>query len=508
MFSQEIKGIKMSKELELGDKFITQYLKYFYEYSMKNKEYGLLILHILIGQALKHIYFRVGPRKIDIRMHGLFISPSGTGKGSGFGLFCKLAKDLGLDNQQLTEATDAGLAGTGIRLPDGTYELIPGLMQDADLISMEEASPMFDMQSQFSKKNLTYLQIAMNPMDDASCEIIKRLGSIPDAIRFKPHCSALLTTYIPDHFVEELIKRGSIQRFTTVMKNPSLEDRMTVLDKAIDRLNAKTEEHYDEQYQDILKQFKTIINEYQKLGGLEEEDTKRYQVDNEKLQRITSRIAPTLDKKQQEDLCKKIHQEITRLQKPVWKGFCFDIDATAKKELKVDMHELVELIKDTTVIAQDKLAEFVHRIYEILVRLAIHHSIMRMDRCVYSEDILYAKKMFTPIWRDLIYNIEELLVPTTMQMAKTTFIIHRSLETYKRFIKENDIRFVKQKLWVRRTKLLQDLQLIWNNCSRVTANNRLSKLETEIEGDTNKNKWFVRKKIGNSMYVKLIQDII
>lgn len=498
----------MTEEFEYGDKFINEYLKYFYEYSMKNKEYGLLILHIIIGQALRHIYFRVGARKIDIRMHGLFISPSGTGKGAGFGLFCKLAKDLGLDNQQLTEATDAGLAGTGIRLPDGSYELIPGLMQEVDTLSMEEASPLFDMQTAFSKKNLTYVQIAQNPLDDASCEIIKRLGSIPDAIRFKPHCSFLFTTYIPDHFKEELVKRGVIQRFTTVMKNPSLEDRMKVLDKAIDKLNIKTEEQYEKQYQTLLEHFKTIINEYQKLGGLDEEETKRYQVDDEKLHRITSRIAPTLDKKQQNDLCKKIHQEVSRLQKPVWKGFCFDIDDSAKEELKVDMHELVEMIKDTTVIAQEKLAEFVHRIYEILVRLAIHHSIIRLDRCVHSEDILYAKKIFVPIWRDLIYNIEELLVPTTAQRLKTTFIIHRSLDAYKRLIKENDKRYVKQKQWVRRTKILQDLQFIWDNCSRVTANNRLLKLETDVEGDTNKNKWFLRKKIGNTMYVKLIQDVV
>lgn len=500
MSKEEVEG-------KFGDKFISEYLRYFHEYSMGNRDYGLLILHVLMGQALKHIYFRAGARKIDIRMHGLFISPSGTGKGAGFGLFCKLSKDVGLNNQQLTEATDAGLAGTGMRLPDGNYELIPGLMQEADEISMEEASPIFDMKTSFSKKNLTYIQIAQNPLDDASCEIIKRLGSIPDAIRFKPHCSFMLTTYIPDNFKEELVKRGVIQRFTTIMKNPSLEDRMKVLDKAIDKLNSKTEEHYEKQYQTLLEKFKTIINTYQKLGGLEEDKSKSYQIENEKLSRIIGRITPTLDGKQREDLCKKVHQEVARLQKPVWKGFCFDIDESAKAELRVDMHELVEMIKDTTIIAQEKLAEFVHRIYEILVRLSIHHSIMRMDRKVHSVDILYAKKVFMPIWRELIYNIEELLVPTTTQMAKTTFIIHRSLDTYKRLVKENDKRYVKQKNWVRRTKLLQDLQFVWDNCSRVTANNRLLKLETDVEGDTNKNKWFLRKKIGNTIYVRLIQDL-
>lgn len=498
----------MTKESEYGDKFISDYLRYFHEYSMKNKEYGLLILHIILGQCLKNIYFRVGARRIDIRMHGLFISPSGTGKGAGFGFFCRLAKDLSLDNQQLTEATDAGLAGTGLRLPDGSYEIIPGLMEDADLISMEEASAMFDMQTQFSKKNLTYSQIAMNPLDDASCEISKRLGSVPEAIRFKPHCSFLLTTYIPDHFKEELVKRGVIQRYTTVMKTPSLEDRMKVLDNAIDRLNIKTEDHYEKEYQELLMKFKIIVKTYQKIGGTEEEEVKKYKVDEDKLERITKRIAPTLDAKQVEKLCNIIKKEISNLEKPIWKGFCFDISPSSKEDLKVDMHELVEMIKDTTIIAQEKLAEFIHRIYEILVRLAIHHAIICLRNKVESEDILYAKKVFVPIWKDLIYNIEELLVPTIDQRVKTTFIIHRSIDTYKRLLKENDVRYVKNKVWIRRNKLLEDLQFVWDNCSRVTANNRLLRLETEIEGDTNKNKWFFRKKFGNVIYIKLIQDIM
>lgn len=491
-----------------GDLFIHDFLKHFNEYSINNKEYGLLILHILLGQSLKHIYFRAGARKIDIRLHGLFISPSGTGKGAGYGFYCRLAKDLGIQNEQLTEATDAGLAGTGIRLPDGNYELIPGLMEYADSISMEEASPMFDMKTTFSKKNLTYAQIAMNPLDDASCEISKRLGSIPDAIRFKPHCSFLFTTYIPDHFKEELVKRGIVQRFDTVMKNPSLEDRMKILDKSIDKLNAKSEEHYEKEYQSLLNRFKVIIKQYEKLETTldSKEETKKYQVDEEKLHRITKKIAPTLNDKQIDRLCKTIQNEIKKLDKPIIKGFGFDISNTAKQELKVDVHELIEMIKDTTLIAQEKLREFIQRVYEILIRLSIHHSIICLRYCVESEDILYAKKVFTPIWISLIYNIEELLVPTSEERIKSNFIIHRSIDAYNRLIKENDKRYVKDKIWVRRTQMLKDLQFAWDSCSKVTANNRLLNLETEDDYETNKNKWFLRKRIGNITYVRLLQE--
>lgn len=498
----------MNKENEYGDKFIDKFLNHFDEYSIDNPEYGHMILHVVLGQALKNIYFRVGARKIDIRLHFLFISPSGTGKGAGYGFYCKLCKDLGIQNEQLTEATDAGLAGTGIRLNDGDYEIIPGLLQEADTISMEEASPLFDYSTEFSKKNLTYMQITMNPLDDASCEISKRLGSIPDAIRFKPHGSFLLTTYIPDKFIEALVKRGVIQRPVTFMRQVSLEERMKVVDKSIDKINALTEESYDKEYQNIVTKLKSIINEYQKLGSVEDEEVKKFKIEEEKLKRITSRIAPTLNKKQQEKLCKTIQKEVNKLEKPEYKGFCFTIDKKVQKEMKHLEHELIEKIKDTTWIAQEKLAEFVHRIYEIMMRLAIHHAIIRMDRTVLSEDILYAKKVFTPIWISLIYNIEDLLMPTTQQRARMNFIIHRALEAHKNLIKENKKGIVKGKEWVKRSAMIKDLQTTWDNCSNVTASNRLYKLETDKVDETNKNKWFLRRKIGNSMYLKMVQDVV
>jgi len=489
-----------------GDNFIHDFLKHFNEYSISNKEYGVMILHVILGQALKNIYFRAGARKIDIRMHLLLIMPAGTGKGSGYGFYRRLAKDVGLHDEQLTEATDAGLVGTGQRLPDGSFEIIHGLMEDADMISMEEASPMFDYQTEFSKKNLTYAQVAMNPLDDASCEITKKLGSIPDAIRFKPHCSFLFTTYIPDKFIEALVKRGVIQRFTTNMKNPTLEERMKVVDKAIEKLNALTEESYDKEYKEILDRLKTIIDKYQKLGGIETE--KKFRIDDEKLVRIAKRIMPTFNQSQIDMLCNWIKSEVNRLDKPIWKGYCFNISETSKGELKHVVHELVEMIKDTTSIAQEKLAEFVHRIYEILVRFAIHHAIICLRNSVESEDILYAKRVFEPMWRNLIYNIEDLLIPTSEQKVKMTYMIHRSIDTYKRLLKENAKGNVKDKVWVRRSKWIRDLQFAWDNCSRVTANNRALKLETEEEDDTNKNKWFLKKKFGNTVYVKLIQDIL
>ena len=110
---------------------------------------------------------------------------------------------------------------------------------------MEEASTLFDYSSEFSRKNLTYLQIGMNPLDDESCEISKKIGSVEDAIRFKPHCSFLLLTYLPEKFVHALVTRGVIPRFVTLIQDVTLEERLKVVDIGIDKLNKSTENVYD-----------------------------------------------------------------------------------------------------------------------------------------------------------------------------------------------------------------------------------------------------------------------
>ena len=495
---------------ECGDNLIKDYLKIFDSYAIGNRPYGRMILHILLGQALKHIYFRQDARKIDIRLHGLLIRPSGSGKGAGFGFFCRMADDLGLNNQILTEATDAGLVGTGSVNQRGEVEINEGLMKGADLISMEEASPLFDYESAFSKKNLTYLQIAMNPLYDASCMISKKIGSLPTAIRFKPHCSFLLLTYIPDKFLDALVKRGVIQRFITILQDVSLEERMKTVDKAIDRLNVTTTEKTDTLYDSVCQRFKMIVMKYQKLGGYEKQESKyKY---NEKLVRKTLEVTiqPKLRKKEINSIIESIDNELRQFEDEEWflkHGYCFDISDKSKEEIRQVEHELVEMIKDTTETAQEKLAEFTHRLFEILVRLAIHHSILRMDTTVMTQDVIYARRVYKPIWQETIYFIEDNLLPTTTERIKINRIIYNAIQEYHVIVKANKPKHVQNGIWVRRGTIIKNLQKSWDNCSYVTAIKKFSKIETNNPKDSNKNKWFLTKKIGNIPYVQLVQDI-
>lgn len=456
---------------DFGDTLIRDFLKVFDEHSMKNKPYGRLILHVILGQALKNICFRVGARRIDIRLHGLLIRPSGSGKGAGYGFYADLATELGFNNQLLTESTDAGLVGTAQINPQTREpELMPGLMVDADLISMEEASVLFDYQSEFSKKNLTYLQIAMNPIEDASCHISKRIGMLQEPIEFDPHCSFLLMTYIPDKFVDSLIKRGVIQRFIPIIQRVPVEERLDVVKMAISRIGQSSLVGLTDDYQSVVNRLRIVINKYNKFGVINETD----KLSREQIDKIRAEAEFTLDDK-------------------------------ARKAIERVIIDFTEKIKDTTMMAQEKLEEFTHRNFEILMKLAIHHAILSMKTSVDAADVIYAKNVYEPIWESLIYNIEDLLIPSQVQRMRYMQTVSYAISVYNELRKNK--KYTKDDVWVRRLSMLDKLQVKWDNCSFITANKKLKMIETTNEKDTNKTKWFLIKKIGTVVYVKLIRDV-
>ena len=156
---------------QFGDTLIKDYLAVFNTFSFKNELYGQISLHVLLGQALcNHVYYRMGSRQVDPRIHMLLIKPQGTGKGAGYGFVQTMSNKLGQDFQSLTESTDAGLVGT-IETKGKESTVVDGLLKSADVVGMEEASVLFDYVSDFSKKNMTYMQICMNSIYDDSCYI-------------------------------------------------------------------------------------------------------------------------------------------------------------------------------------------------------------------------------------------------------------------------------------------------------------------------------------------------
>ena len=407
---------------DFGNKLIKDYIELFCSYSIKNEMYARVSLHVLLGQLLRNIYFKNVARKIDIRVHLLLIQPSGTGKGAGYGFFVKLAEDLGLKVEELTEATDAGLVGTidHFDYHNNRWVITEGLMKDADIIAMEEASTLFDFSSDFSKKNLTYIQIATNPLFDASCKISKKIGNA--YIQFKPHCSFLLLSYKPDRLEEAILKRGFIQRFITIFREVDLTERLRILDAAIEGINAIPEEEFKMKYDSLVRRLKV-------------------------LQRIYGR-----------------------------KETPFEIKEDAKLRLKDVTVELLEMIKEASKKARVKLEEFSFRLYEILTKLAIHHAILCLKDSVDIQDVIYARNLYKPIWRSTIFYVEDLLEPKPVERSKEHRRILTTIDEYKTLLKEG--KYVKNEVYVRRKILVDRLKDRWD-VSSVTASTRLKELESD-----------------------------
>jgi len=448
---------KAVRKTDFGEKLIQDYLNVFNSYSFKNELYGKIGLHVLLGQAIsKHVYYRMGSREIDPRVHLLLIKPQGTGKGAGYGFVDRMAKRLGLDFQSLTESTDAGLIGT-TRSEGSDNVVVPGLLQTADIVGMEEASVLFDYTSEFSKKNMTYMQITMNPLEDSSCRIDKQLGG--ELIQFKPHASFLLMTYPPDRLVDKLLKTGFIDRVIPVFEDVTLEERLQVIKKMSQNINIKDKESFDREFEFVAKRLDTIVSKYQK-----------------------------------DKVCIQIPEKIHSVMLPIINEFAMKVlDASPK--------------------AREKLEHFISRLYENLLKLAIHHAILCRRQVLEVGDVLYARLTYIPIWKNLIISIESLLIISPQERMRLNRTIRTSIEEYDKQIRFNKEKIVKNKIWVRRMTMLENLQHKWDNCSLETADNNLSKLEILPEFEKSellkyeKSKYFKRRYIGGVAYLKKIKSI-
>lgn len=449
---------KATKQKDFGKNLIDDYLEVFGSYSIKNEMYGRIALHVLLGQLLTpNVYYTVGSRKIDIRVHLLLIKPQGTGKGAGYGFIEEVAEDLKLDFQTLTQSTDAGLVGTlEYNQQSKEQEVVYGLLHTADIVGMEEASVIFDLNSDFSKKNTTYMQITMNSFWDGSCHISKKLGT--ELIDFKPHASFILLSYPPDNLAEKILKTGFVDRLVPIFEDVTLLERLEVI-KKISEMNM-SDKQYDDLKKDVIRRLRIVINQFSK-GDHE----------------IT--------------IPEKVHKKVNL----VVKEFAMDIlDASAK--------------------AREKLEHFVSRLYEILMKFCIHHAILERRTILSVKDVLYARSIYKTIWKNLIVNIESLLIISPEDRARRNRIIRDSITEYDRLIKEG--KFVRKKKWVKRLAMFETLQEKWDRCTKETVDHNLRKLEKQQYDDKelekfsakDKDKFFEVKTFGNYSYVKKVKDII
>ena len=448
--------LKTSKPSDFGDKLIRDYLAAFSTYSIKNEMYGRISLHVILGQALKNVYYKTGSRKIELRVHLLLIKPQGTGKGAGYGYIKKMAERVGLKFKHVTKSTGPAIAGT-MEFDPATKKHIEkdGVLKTFDMVGMEEASPLFDLSDDFSKMNMTYFQITMNPLEDESCRITRDLVS--GTIDYKPHASFILTTYPPDKLVEKILKTGFLDRTIAIFEEVTLADRLEVIKQMSENIGKIDNETQERMFDLVANRLYTVIKKYQK-GSV-----------------------------------------------------CIEISDDIKKRLLLVVDELAIKILDASPVAREKLEHFISRLYETLVKLASHHALLSLRTTLEMSDVLYARTTYLPIWQNLIISIESLLIISPVERARRQAIIKQSLNEYDRQIKLKE--FVKEKVWIRRPTMLEALQMKWDQCSMETADSNLRKLEKLPELKPSKvtkyekDKFFIRRNIGGVAYLKKIKDL-
>ena len=446
---------------EFGDKLIADYLEWFETYSIDNPTYGKISLHVVLGQALKNVHWELGSRKIDNRISMLLVKPQGSGKGAGYDSIVIIADGIGLDFQNLTESTDAGLVGTVDYDTEIKEEVVvPGLLQSADIVGMEEASVLFDYASDFSKKNMTYMQITMNPIESKSCTITKRLGK--HTIEFKPHASFILLTYPPDKLVEKLVKTGFIDRLIFLYEDVTLIDRLRVIEKMSKRINKMSKKEQTERRESIIRRLNVVIAKYQKSDV-------RIKIPDE------------------------VHAALLQV-----------------------IHRFSLKILDASPKARVKLEHFVSRLYEMLLRLATHHALLSKRIVLDMSDVLYANSTYEPIWTNLIVSIESLLIVDPVETMRKHKILRTALNEYDRQIKLGKFVRGKKNDYVRMLTMIENLRDIWDYCSNDTAHSNLNKL-VKLPKETydkfgkfakyEKDKFFVSKVFGDTVYLKKIKDM-
>jgi len=300
-------------------------------------------------------------------------------------------------------------------------------------------------------------------LEDSSCFISKKLGS--EIIEFKPHASFILMSYPPDNLVEKILKTGFFDRLVPIFEDVTLEDRLDTIRRMSENINPSPvkQEELKKEYNKLLKKFMNINKKYGKLSS---GSKKVIKIDED------------------------IHQKMISI-----------------------IEEFAMKILDVSPKAREKLEHFITRLYEILLKFAIHHALLDERLYLDISDILYARLIYMPIWQNLIISLESLIVITPIERSQRHRLIRCAIQEYEKQIKEN--KFVKNDVWVKRLSMLPGLQEKWDSCSKETAHYNLQKLERHKGEYSNfrhikkyeKDKYFETKDIGGFAYIKKIRDI-
>jgi len=434
-----------------GKTLIDDYVNLFTkEYSFRNEEYARISFHVILGQLLKHLFFRQGSRFIDIRTHLLLIQPSGTGKGSGYNLIIKILKELGLNVVSFTEATSAGLVGSYDHYDEIQQRWImkEGELLKADVIAMEEAGVLFDNINEYTSMNLTYMQQAMNSIFDESSRIEKILGG--GSISKKLHASFLLMTYLPQNIYDILIRRGFLQRMTVLWRNITFDERKLMLDYAVQKMINESDIHWTEVWRRKREKINSIVKRLKILKDFYGDEMQEIQIEK--------------------DAVELAHEYIKQL---------FDAVGVPSPFIR------------------EKIDEFYHRYFEMLLKYACHYAIVSLKEKVEKQDVADAfLDIIRPVWEKNIVFVEYLLSSDYKKTYYYRQFLDSAIIVYTNLLQNygDENGYIPYDIFV---QMLQDQWL----CSKPTVKNRLSLFMTST------NKYFETADVDNMKCIRMVKQV-
>lgn len=276
---------------------VRKYVELFETYSWNNTLFGVLSIHVIIGQILKHMRIWKGSQFLDPRMSIFLLQDTRSGKSWGFNFVFDIAEKLEMGILSPDELTDAALLGTqekvefrdpdtGLKAED--WVTVPGVLNEADIVHYDEASMLFRT-GKWNQKTVEILQKALNPIDTPSNTCYKKL-SHGDPIQFNPTCSLLLTSYMPPGISSFVIQTGLFQRMLVLPRRLSESIRRSNSMIDIELLGDRTDSK--KKLDSLLTEFRIIKNTFKDKETFEW-DERTFPLLRNKTNKLFELVAPT-----------------------------------------------------------------------------------------------------------------------------------------------------------------------------------------------------------------------
>lgn len=398
-----------------------------------------MVWYVVQGQlpSIRNRTFEIGKRKFDNRVHATAFLDSGSGK-AGFTEYAGvLSTACGLNFYILEDVTDTALAGRRHQLQEYNPEtqrvetvtkeevgvLNPSHDPPINIIHYNEADVLFDKRkSEWAKNIMSKFQKTMNTFKSFD-NLLTRDTSL-GRIEFHSSTSLLIASKPPTQFFQVITDTGFLQR--TLMDSISANWEKK---KQIDLRTLEMFVKYDE------------VDE---SDGVSVEDV--------------SVVMGAINK--------------------YWRGkksLAIDKDAG---EILLDevYYALHDPLEQMTPYAQKTLSQFVSRWQEQILNLSYHNCYARLGASMTVQDVADAKNFVLPMWRNVIFTIEEGLQEPKEDKYKwrkqLQFIIATAEELAKQYRKKG---------WVPRNALVKVLSSKTHGfgINKETARKRITRCEEE-----------------------------